>query len=172
MQSINNNTAAILVVPCCLRHAQIVPTKKGSWEPQEDAVIKQLVGEGVRRWSIIATHVPGRTGKQCRERYAALCAPVLEEFSVRRPLFALLLHSFPLQYTDTHTYSHTYTHAHTRLRKLSPPTLALPYPFVCLCYCCSTHYEISLRLQDTYSVPGLQVCPSLTLSRHAVTCYL
>ena len=46
----------------------MVPLKKGSWEPQEDEVIKSLVAEGIRRWSVIATHVPGRTGKQCRER--------------------------------------------------------------------------------------------------------
>jgi hypothetical protein len=43
--------------------------KKGCWEAAEDEVIRRLVQQGVRRWSVIATHVPGRTGKQCRERY-------------------------------------------------------------------------------------------------------
>ena len=48
---------------------QVVAIKKGSWEPQEDSIIRKLVQDGVRRWSVIATHVPGRTGKQCRERF-------------------------------------------------------------------------------------------------------
>jgi hypothetical protein len=37
--------------------------------PQEDALIMQMVKElGLGKWSIIASHLPGRIGKQCRER--------------------------------------------------------------------------------------------------------
>lgn len=36
---------------------------------QEDALIIQMVGElGLGKWSVIASHLPGRIGKQCRER--------------------------------------------------------------------------------------------------------
>ena len=44
------------------------------WHPcnavmQEDAKIIQLVGQlGAKRWSMIAKELPGRIGKQCRER--------------------------------------------------------------------------------------------------------
>ena len=36
---------------------------------QEDAKIIELVGQlGAKRWSMIARELPGRIGKQCRER--------------------------------------------------------------------------------------------------------
>lgn len=36
---------------------------------QEDALIMQMVKElGMGKWSVIASHLPGRIGKQCRER--------------------------------------------------------------------------------------------------------
>lgn len=38
---------------------------------QEDDKIASLVGKlGAKRWSLIAQELPGRIGKQCRERYA------------------------------------------------------------------------------------------------------
>ena len=38
---------------------------------QEDARIVELVGRlGAKRWSLIAQELPGRIGKQCRERCA------------------------------------------------------------------------------------------------------
>lgn len=37
---------------------------------QEDEVIIELVNKyGAKKWSTIAQHLPGRIGKQCRERY-------------------------------------------------------------------------------------------------------
>ena len=37
---------------------------------QEDDKIASLVGKlGAKRWSLIAQELPGRIGKQCRERY-------------------------------------------------------------------------------------------------------
>jgi hypothetical protein len=36
---------------------------------QEDAEVIRLVGVyGAQKWSVIADHLPGRVGKQCRER--------------------------------------------------------------------------------------------------------
>lgn len=43
---------------------------KGPWLPEEDSLLRQLVGKfGPKRWALIASHIPGRAGKQCRERW-------------------------------------------------------------------------------------------------------
>ena len=40
------------------------------WTNEEDAKVRSLVEEhGTKRWSVIAASLPGRTGKQCRERW-------------------------------------------------------------------------------------------------------
>ena len=46
------------------------PRATGPWTPAEDAVLLSAVNEGgAKNWSIIARHLPGRIGKQCRERW-------------------------------------------------------------------------------------------------------
>ncbi|XP_022754569.1 transcription factor MYB3R-1-like [Durio zibethinus] len=43
---------------------------KGPWSKEEDELIIELVNEfGPKKWSTIAQHLPGRIGKQCRERW-------------------------------------------------------------------------------------------------------
>ncbi|XP_062098781.1 transcription factor MYB3R-1-like [Humulus lupulus] len=43
---------------------------KGPWSKEEDEVIVELVKQyGPKKWSTIANHLPGRIGKQCRERW-------------------------------------------------------------------------------------------------------
>lgn len=43
---------------------------KGPWSKEEDEVIVRLVEQyGAKKWSAIAQHLPGRIGKQCRERW-------------------------------------------------------------------------------------------------------
>ncbi|KAM3282295.1 transcription factor MYB3R-1 [Capsicum chacoense] len=43
---------------------------KGPWSKEEDEVIAELVKKyGPKKWSTIAQHLPGRIGKQCRERW-------------------------------------------------------------------------------------------------------
>ncbi|XP_052209546.1 transcription factor MYB3R-1-like [Diospyros lotus] len=43
---------------------------KGPWCKEEDGTIIELVNKyGPRKWSTIAQHLPGRIGKQCRERW-------------------------------------------------------------------------------------------------------
>lgn len=43
---------------------------KGPWSKEEDEVIIELVKKyGPKKWSTIANHLPGRIGKQCRERW-------------------------------------------------------------------------------------------------------
>lgn len=43
---------------------------KGPWSAEDDARVAELVGQiGAKKWSCIAAQLPGRTGKQCRERW-------------------------------------------------------------------------------------------------------
>lgn len=43
---------------------------KGPWTKEEDQMVIELVGKyGPKRWSLIAKHLKGRLGKQCRERW-------------------------------------------------------------------------------------------------------
>jgi Myb-like DNA-binding domain len=43
---------------------------KGPWTAEEDRIVLKLVeAYGPHHWSVIATHLPGRIGKQCRERW-------------------------------------------------------------------------------------------------------
>ncbi|KAE8723310.1 putative Acyl-CoA thioesterase [Hibiscus syriacus] len=43
---------------------------KGPWSKEEDDIIFELVGkQGKKKWSEIAKDLPGRIGKQCRERW-------------------------------------------------------------------------------------------------------
>ena len=43
---------------------------KGNWTSEEDDKIRRLVKEmGAQKWSQLANHLPGRIGKQCRERW-------------------------------------------------------------------------------------------------------
>jgi hypothetical protein len=43
---------------------------KGPWRKDEDEKVIELVTKfGPRKWSVIAGYLPGRIGKQCRERW-------------------------------------------------------------------------------------------------------
>eukprot|EP01121_Diplochlamys_sp_Union-15-3_P016626 TRINITY_DN5694_c0_g2_i1.p1 TRINITY_DN5694_c0_g2~~TRINITY_DN5694_c0_g2_i1.p1 ORF type:complete len:174 (-),score=38.59 TRINITY_DN5694_c0_g2_i1:79-600(-) len=43
---------------------------KGPWTKEEDDMVTKLVLKyGAKHWSQIASHLPGRIGKQCRERW-------------------------------------------------------------------------------------------------------
>lgn len=43
---------------------------KGAWSDEEDQKLKELVEQyGPKRWSLISQELPGRIGKQCRERW-------------------------------------------------------------------------------------------------------
>ena len=43
---------------------------KGAWSEEEDEIVMSLVKKlGPKQWSIIASYLPGRIGKQCRERW-------------------------------------------------------------------------------------------------------
>lgn len=59
-------------VQCLHRYTKVLDPAlhKGPWTPEEDAKVIALVKQfGPKKWSAIAQHLPGRIGKQCRERW-------------------------------------------------------------------------------------------------------
>ncbi|GKY98547.1 hypothetical protein MPSEU_000811700 [Mayamaea pseudoterrestris] len=74
-----NNSA----IECLSKWQQLTQTViikgKGSWTTEEDRILiekRQLYG---RKWAKIAAHLPGRQGKQCRERFVNHLDPVLKK---------------------------------------------------------------------------------------------
>ncbi|XP_025991710.1 myb-related protein A isoform X2 [Solenopsis invicta] len=59
-------------VQCQQRWAKVVNPElvKGPWTKEEDEKVVELVGRyGPKKWTLIARHLRGRIGKQCRERW-------------------------------------------------------------------------------------------------------
>jgi hypothetical protein len=56
---------------CEQRYQKLVHSHRaGPWTEEEDLKVVQLVKKlGAKRWSLIAEELPGRIGKQCRERW-------------------------------------------------------------------------------------------------------
>ena len=52
---------------------------KGSWTPEEDEILREKRSIYGRKWAKIAAHLPGRQGKQCRERYVNHLNPDLKK---------------------------------------------------------------------------------------------
>ncbi|GJZ63799.1 transcription factor MYB3R-4-like protein isoform X1 [Tanacetum coccineum] len=53
---------------------------KGPWTKEEDDRIKELVEKhGCKKWSLIAKHLAGRIGKQCRERWHNHLDPAIKK---------------------------------------------------------------------------------------------
>ncbi|XVE96991.1 hypothetical protein REPUB_Repub02eG0271900 [Reevesia pubescens] len=52
---------------------------KGSWSPEEDAILSELVNKfGARNWSLIARGIAGRSGKSCRLRWCNQLDPAVK----------------------------------------------------------------------------------------------
>ncbi|RYE83243.1 MAG: hypothetical protein EOO65_04285 [Methanosarcinales archaeon] len=58
-------------VQCQVRWNKVIKPGlvKGPWKAEEDQIILRCLSEGITKWSEIAERIPGRIGKQCRERY-------------------------------------------------------------------------------------------------------
>jgi hypothetical protein len=52
---------------------------KGPWTAEEDQIILRCVQEGNLKWAAIADLIPGRLGKQCRERWYNNLDPALKK---------------------------------------------------------------------------------------------
>jgi hypothetical protein len=68
---------------------------KGPWSIQEDQLLHHLVHKGFKNWGKLSKYVPGRTSKQCRERWCQHLDPSLlkTEFTIEEDSQLLLLHS-------------------------------------------------------------------------------
>jgi hypothetical protein len=68
---------------------------KGNWTPEEDMILKNKVAEyGLKKWKEIATFLPGRIGKQCRERWYNNVDPNLnkDKWTIAEDLQLMELH--------------------------------------------------------------------------------
>ena len=55
---------------CNVIRSKKICTRKGPWSVEEDAKVIELVEKlGPKKWTLIATQLDGRIGKQCRERW-------------------------------------------------------------------------------------------------------
>ena len=52
---------------------------KGHWTAEEDQKIIDCMRQGTHKWSAIAELIPGRIGKQCRERWFNQLDPSLNK---------------------------------------------------------------------------------------------
>ena len=58
------------------------PKKRRPWTKEEDELVKKLVdNHGPSKWTFIAEHLPGRIGKQCRERWHNHLNPAIKKDS-------------------------------------------------------------------------------------------
>jgi len=67
---------------------------KGKWTPAEDMALKAAVEKLGFKWKQISRLVPGRTGKQCRDRYTSRLNPKLKlgNWTKREEMIALKAH--------------------------------------------------------------------------------
>ena len=85
-------------VQCLHRWQKVLDPKlvKGPWKQEEDDLIQSLVdSHGARKWSFIASQLPGRIGKQCRERWHNHLNPDINKqpWSLQEDATIVLLHA-------------------------------------------------------------------------------
>ncbi|KAG5219146.1 transcription factor MYBR [Salix suchowensis] len=81
-------------VQCLHRWQKVLDPKlvKGPWKKEEDDLIRELVEtHGNKKWSQIAKHLPGRIGKQCRERWHNHLNPDINRTSWTKEEEAILI---------------------------------------------------------------------------------
>ena len=91
LSSFNGELQMIMMPASCQHFAPVKPrvkqlTKhkmiKTKWTPEEDKLLTDAVNElGTNNWTLIATRVSGRTGKQCRERWTGQICPTISKVS-------------------------------------------------------------------------------------------
>ena len=68
---------------------QLDPHLKTKWTKEEDLILSQSVSKnGPRNWTRISYNLPGRRGKQCRERWVNHLAPGIskQKFSIEEDM--------------------------------------------------------------------------------------
>ncbi|XAR70327.1 hypothetical protein NMG60_11027147 [Bertholletia excelsa] len=82
-------------VQCLHRWQKVINPElvKGPWTKQEDDRITELVEKyGCKKWSVIAKFLPGRIGKQCRERWHNHLDPAIKKEAWTKEEEAILAH--------------------------------------------------------------------------------
>ena len=72
-------------VQCHRRWSKVVNPSiiKGTWTKEEDEQLVNLVRKyGTKKWTLIAKHLKGRIGKQCRDRWLNHLNPELKKTSL------------------------------------------------------------------------------------------
>ena len=60
----------------------VQPKKRRQFTNEEDCALSQLVQTyGMNKWFLIASHMPGRSSRQCRERYINYLSPTIKNQS-------------------------------------------------------------------------------------------
>jgi hypothetical protein len=69
----------IISVQCLQRWQKVLKPGlvKGSWSDKEDQLLRSIVARGPKNWGKVASCIPGRTSKQCRERWSQHLDPIL-----------------------------------------------------------------------------------------------
>eukprot|EP00961_Rhodomonas_salina_P209463 2827700-Rhodomonas_salina.3 len=61
-------------------HDGNMKSTKTPWSAEEDALVTRLIAEyGTQRWRHVASFIPGRSGKQVRERWRNQLDPALNK---------------------------------------------------------------------------------------------
>ena len=80
---IASNFSGKAAIDCLSKYQSIsnppVIKGKGSWTPEEDETLKEKRKQFGRKWAKIASFLPGRQGKQCRERFVNHLDPDLRK---------------------------------------------------------------------------------------------
>uniref|UniRef100_M8C9W6 Transcription factor MYB98 n=1 Tax=Aegilops tauschii TaxID=37682 RepID=M8C9W6_AEGTA len=75
-------TATARALPRARYSSQGLTRFKGSWTVEEDTLLRVKVQEfGLGRWAEVTLYLPGRSGKQCRERWTNQLDPNIEVIS-------------------------------------------------------------------------------------------
>jgi Myb-like DNA-binding domain len=68
---------------------------KGSWSAHEDFLLRQWVeNQGCQKWSMCSKNIPGRSGKQCRERWFNILNPNVKKGDWKPEEDALIFQMF------------------------------------------------------------------------------
>lgn len=70
---------------------------KRLWNAEEDMKIMECIDKyGTNNWQMISKHIPGRTGKQCRERFVNNLSPDLKQGKWTKEEDRILLENYKL----------------------------------------------------------------------------
>ncbi|KAF8380291.1 hypothetical protein HHK36_027773 [Tetracentron sinense] len=81
---------------CLHRWQKVLDPKlvKGPWTKKEDELIIELVEKcGCKKWSVVANSLPGRIGKQCRERWINHLNPAIKKDAWTKEEELTLIHA-------------------------------------------------------------------------------